>query len=508
MSPEAAAQLREERAADDKPRRYGLWIDHAWIHPAGGELIEGIDPTTERVWYTAPNANAEDVDAAVTSAGRALRSPEWRDLTQTARGSLLRRLADVVADRVDEFARLETLDVGKLLRETTGQAKRVPAFFHYYAGIADKIQGDVIPGGKPDLLNYTLREPIGVVGAIVPWNSPVQLAAMKLAPALACGNTVVIKPSEHASASLLELMPLFEEAGFPPGVVNLVTGDGRAGAALTEHPGVNKVAFTGGTEAGRKVAVSAASHFARTTLELGGKSPQLIFEDADPADVAMGLLAGIFAAGGQTCVAGSRAFVHAEIYDEVCQRVVDRTKSVRVGDPLEDATDLGPLAIEAQRDKVERYVKLGLEEQATLRAGGERPSDRSTGWFFQPTVFSEVSNEMRLAQEEIFGPVLGIGRFESDEEAVRIANDTPYGLAAGVWTRNLARAHTVARNLDAGTVWINTYRSLSPLSPFGGFKDSGIGKENGTEAIHEYTRVKSVWVNLSTEPIGDPFVGR
>jgi (Z)-2-((N-methylformamido)methylene)-5-hydroxybutyrolactone dehydrogenase len=303
-------------------------------------------------------------------------------------------------------------------------------------------------------------------------------------------------------------MALFEEAGFPPGVVNLITGDGRAGAALTEHPGIDKVAFTGGTEAGRKVAVSAASHFAQTTLELGGKSPQLIFEDADPADVAMGLLAGIFAAGGQTCVAGSRAFVHAEIYDEVCQRVVDRTKSVRVGDPLEDATDLGPLAIEAQRDKVERYVKLGLEEQATLRTGGERPSDRPTGWFFQPTVFSEVSNEMRLAQEEIFGPVLGIGRFESDEEAVRIANDTPYGLAAGVWTRDLARAHTVARNLDAGTVWINTYRSLSPLSPFGGFKDSGFGKENGTEVIHEYTRVKSVWVNLSTEPIGDPFVGR
>jgi aldehyde dehydrogenase (NAD+) len=319
---------------------------------------------------------------------------------------------------------------------------------------------------------------------------------------------VVVKPSEHASASLLELMPIFEEAGFPAGVVNLVTGDGATGAALTEHPGVDKVAFTGGTEAGRKVAVSAAGHFARATLELGGKSPQLVFADADAENVAMGLLAGIFAAGGQTCVAGSRAFVHADLYDEVCERVVTRAESVRVGDPLEAETDLGPLAIEAQRDRVEHYVGLGISEEATLRAGGRRPDEPAEGWFYLPTVFSEVRNDMTLAREEIFGPVLGIGRFEDDDEAVRIANDTPYGLAAGVWTRDLARAHTVASRLDAGTVWINTYRSLSPLSPFGGFKDSGIGKENGTEVIHEYTRVKSVWVNLSTERIGDPFVGR
>jgi acyl-CoA reductase-like NAD-dependent aldehyde dehydrogenase len=502
----SATQVRAEATGELRP--YGLYIDGAWVEPSGDEAFEGIDPTTGKPWYSAPIATPEDVDRAVRAARAALVSPAWRDLTQTQRGALLRRLADLVSDRVEELARVETLDNGKLLRETTGQARRAPQFFYYYGGLADKILGDVIPGGKPDLLNYTLREPVGVVGAIVPWNSPLQLAAMKLAPALACGNTVVLKPSEHASASLLELMPMFEEAGFPPGVVNLVTGAGETGAALTGHPGVDKVAFTGGTEAGRKVAVSAASHLARATLELGGKSPQLVFEDADPANVAMGMLAGIFAAGGQTCVAGSRAFVHASLYDEVCERVVERTRSVRVGDPLEDGTDLGPLAIEAQRDKVEHYVKLGIEEKATLRAGGERPKDGPPGWFYLPTVFSDVDNEMALVREEIFGPVLGIGRFEDDEEAIRIANDTPFGLAAGVWTQNLSRAHTVASRLDAGTVWINTYRSLSPLSPFGGFKDSGFGKENGTDVIHEYTRTKSVWVNLSTEPIGDPFVGR
>jgi aldehyde dehydrogenase (NAD+) len=487
-------------------RAYGHWIDGAWVEPAGA-IFEGLDPTTAKRWYTAADATAEEVDRAVKAARAALENPAWRDLTQTQRGALLRKLADRIGESVDDLARVETLDNGKLLRETTGQVKRVPEFFYYYGGIADKILGDVIPGNKPELLNYTLREPIGVVAGIIPWNSPLQLAAMKLAPALATGCTMVLKPSEHASASLLELMPMFDVVGVPPGVVNLVTGGGPTGAALVEHPGVDKVAFTGGTEAGRKVAVAAAEHLAETTLELGGKSPQLVFEDADPNNVAMGMLAGIFAAGGQTCVAGSRAFIHASLYDEVCELVADRAEKVRVGDPLSDDTDLGPLAVEAQREKVERYVGIGLEE-AKLRAGGKRPEGMPDGWFYEPTVFSEVNNNMRLAREEIFGPVLAVGRFEDDDEAVRIANDTPYGLAAGVWTQNLSRAHTVASKLDAGTVWINTYRSLSPLSPFGGFKDSGMGKENGTDAVLEYTRVKSVWVNLDTSPIGDPFVGR
>jgi aldehyde dehydrogenase (NAD+) len=491
-----------------KPKSYSHFIDGQWVESDGEETFAGVNPATGDAWYTAPVGTSADIDRAVRTARRALEDSAWRDTTQTERGALLRRFADLMLERVGEFARIETLDNGKLLRETTGQAKRVPAFFHYYGGLADKILGDVIPGNKPELLNYTRREPIGVVAAIVPWNSPLQLAAMKLAPALACGNTVVLKPSEHASASLLELMPLFEEAGFPPGVVNLVTGGGRTGAALVEHPQVAKVAFTGGTEAGRRVAVGAASHFASATLELGGKSPQLVFEDADPSGAAMGILAGIFAAAGQTCVAGSRAFVHDSLYDEVVERIARRTGEVRVGDPLDLSTEIGPLAIEQQRDRVEQYVASALEDGARLAAGGRRPADFPRGFYFEPTVFAEVTNDMRVAREEIFGPVLGIGRFSNDAEALALANDSSYALAAGVWTNNLQRAHRMAEQLEAGTVWINTYRTLTPLSPFGGFKDTGGGKENGTDVIHSYTRVKSVWVNLSTAPIEDPFVGR
>jgi aldehyde dehydrogenase (NAD+) len=489
-------------------RTYRHYIDGDWVDPAEGEYFQSFNPATGEAWYRAATGTRADVDRAVAAARRALTAPAWWDLSQTERGKLLRRLGELIGERAEELARTEVLDNGKLIREMRVQLRRLPDWYEYFAGIADKVEGRVIPGARRDILNYTLREPVGVVGAIVPWNSPLLLTAFKLAPALAVGNTIVVKPSEHTSASMLELVALIEEAGFPSGVVNVVTGAGQTGALLAEHPGVDKIAFTGGTETGRAVGRAAAGHLARVTLELGGKSPQLIFPDADAAAATVGVVAGIFAAGGQTCVAGSRTFVHASLYDEVLERVRERARAIRIGDPLDDETDLGPLALLEQLRKVERYVASGLDEGATLVTGGTPPDPERPGWFFTPTVFADVTNDMTIAREEIFGPVLALMRFADEEEAIRLANDTSYGLAAGIWTRDLGRAHRVAARLDAGTVWINTYRSLSPQSPFGGFKGSGIGKENGFEVIHEYTRVKSVWVNTSDAPPDDPFVPR
>ncbi|MFJ8782107.1 MULTISPECIES: aldehyde dehydrogenase [unclassified Streptomyces] len=489
--------------------RHQHYIAGEWTAPASGEYFESVNPTTGRPWYEAADGTAEDIDRAVKAARTAFEDPRWRDLSQTGRGRLLRNLAELIGENAAELARTETLDNGKLLREMRAQLAGLPEYFHYYAGLADKIHGEVIPGASRDLLNYTLREPVGVVGAITPWNSPLLLTATKLAPALAAGNTVVVKPSEHTSASLLALAPLFEQAGFPPGVVNVVTGYGAtAGAPLTEHRDVAKVTFTGSTETGRRIARTCADRFVRCTLELGGKSPNIVFPDADLPSAAMGVVAGIFAAAGQTCVAGSRVLVHRDVYDEILERVTARAASIRIGDPLEDTTELGPLALADQLAKVESYVELGLSEGGKVVCGGARPVTGLGGWFYSPTVFTGTDNSMRICQEEIFGPVATVMPFASEEEALAIANDTVYGLAAGVWTRDVNRVHRMAARLEAGTVWANTYRSMSPMSPRSGFRSSGTGVEHGTEVIREYTRLKSVWVNTSEEPVGDPFVLR
>ncbi|GEB50049.1 aldehyde dehydrogenase [Streptomyces cacaoi] len=492
--------------------RHDHYIAGSWVPPAAGTYLPSVNPATGAVWYETARGDAEDARRAVEAAAAAFSDPAWRDLPQPRRGALLRRVAELIGEHAEELARTETLDNGKLLTEMRAQLASLPEYFHFYAGLADKPHGQTVPAARREILNYTVREPLGVVVAITPWNSPLLLTATKIAPALAAGNTVVVKPSEHTSASLLGLVPLFEKAGFPPGVVNVVTGYGdEIGGPLTEDPRVAKVSFTGSTATGSRIAASCASRFVRTTLELGGKSPNIVFDDANVADAATGVVAGVFAAAGQTCVAGSRVFAHRAVYDEVVERVADKARSLRLGDPLDPGTQLGPLAIESQRDRVEEYVRLGRSEGARIVTGEQRPdagSGLADGFYYRPTVFVDAANTMRLCQEEIFGPVVAVMPFDTEDELVALANGTEYGLAAGVWTRDLARAHRVSARLDAGTVWVNTYRSMSPMSPRSGFKSSGMGIEHGTEAMDEYTRLKSVWINTDEGPADDPFVLR
>ncbi|MBY8857150.1 aldehyde dehydrogenase [Nocardia sp. CA2R105] len=479
------------------------------VAPESGEYFDSTNPANRETLYQAARGNAADIQRAVAAARAAFEDPRWRDLSQTRRGRLLRRLGDLIGENAEELARMEVLDNGKLLREMRGQLGTVPEYYYYYAGLADKIHGEVVPASDRRVLNYTLREPLGVVGAITPWNSPLTLTTSKLAPALAVGNTVVVKPSEYTSRTALRLAELALEAGFPEGVVNVVTGFGaEAGQALVDHPDLAKISFTGSTATGARIAAATARRFIGSTLELGGKSPNIVFEDANVANAAMGVVAGIFAAAGQTCIAGSRVFAQRAVYDELLERVTERAKTIRIGDPLDAETELGPLAFEDQRDKVAGYVDLGRSEGARVLTGGRASDGGLGGYFYEPTILVDVHNDMRVVREEIFGPVVAIMRFDTEDEVVRLANDTDYGLAAGVWTANLARAHRMAGRLDAGTVWVNTYRAMSPMSPRQGFKSSGVGIEHGTETVKEYTRLKSVWINTSEDPVADPFTMR
>ena len=490
--------------------RLPLFIDGAYRPAESGHRLESFDPSNGQAWYQAADGGAGDIDAAVRAATGALCDPAWRDLSQSDRGRLLYRLAELIASNAEALAEIETRDNGKLLREMRAQLTYLPDYYRYFAGMADKIQGDVIPINKPETLNFTLREPLGVVGIIVPWNSPLYMMSCTLAPCLAVGNTVVVKPSEHTSASALAFARLVKDAGFPDGVVNIVTGHGHtAGDALTRHPGVAKIAFTGGTETGRKVAVNAGRRLVPCNLELGGKSPHVVFADADLERAVSGIVAGIFAAAGQTCIAGSRCFVESAVHDEVVDRLRARTERIRIGHPRDAATQIGPLALKAQLEKVARYVAFGQEDGARLVAGGKQPGrpELDGGWYFEPTVFADVTNDMRIARDEIFGPVAGVLRFSDEAELIAQANDTAYGLASGIWTKDIDRALRFARRIEAGTVWVNTYRSPSMMSPAGGFKESGYGKHNGFEAVREYSRLKSVIIDHSGAA-QDPFVMR
>jgi (Z)-2-((N-methylformamido)methylene)-5-hydroxybutyrolactone dehydrogenase len=490
--------------------RYQMYIDGRWTDSASAGTFETENPFTGQPWALIPRGNAEDVDRAVRAAHRAFSSGEWRAMTHSRRGALLRRLGDLITEHSAALAETEVRDNGKLYAEMSAQTAYMAQWYHYFGGLADKIEGAVIPTDKAETFNYTRYEPLGVVAAIVPWNSPLLLTSWKLAPALAAGNTVVIKPSEYTSASVLEFMKLVEEAGFPPGVVNVVTGfGGDVGAPLIEHPLVAKVAFTGSDATGQRVYEAAARGMKRVSLELGGKSPNIVFDDADVENAIKGVISGIFAATGQTCIAGSRLLVQRSIHRDFVERLVAFAQSARMGNPMSLETQIGPVTNRPQFDKILHYIDVAKSEGAVAVLGGARATrpECGDGWFVEPTIFDGVHNRMRIAQEEVFGPVLAVIPFDDEEDAIAIANDVAYGLAAGVWTQNMRRALTMAERLQAGTIWINTYRAISYMSPFGGYKRSGIGRESGQDAIKEYLQVKSVWISTATT-VANPFIQR
>ncbi|WP_306110427.1 MULTISPECIES: aldehyde dehydrogenase [Roseovarius] len=473
-----------------------------------GETFASFDPATGKEWSRIADATTEEVDAAVMAARAALKKPSWRDISQSERGALLGRLSELVSENADRLARLETRDNGKLFREMQALANAVALGLRYFAGMADKVEGTTIPVNKPDMLNFTIREPIGVIATIVPWNSPLLLLNRAMAPCLALGNTMVVKPSEHASAAVMAIAELVKEAGFPEGVFNVVTGYGSTvGDTLVRHPEVDKVDFTGGPATGRIIAKSAAENLTQTALELGGKSPHIVCEDADLDRAVNGVVSGIFAAGGQTCVAGSRCLVHESIYDEVLHRLSERANAIRIGSPDDDTTQLGPLALWAQVEKVGQFVETAKAEGARLISGGGRPEGMGDGWYVEPTIFADVTNEMTLGRDEVFGPVLGVMPFSDEDDMIDKANDTRFGLAAGIWTDDMNRAMRFMRRIEAGMVWINTYRSPSMMSPSGGFKESGYGKHNGFAAIEEFSRIKTVVIDYSGQT-QDSFVMR
>jgi (Z)-2-((N-methylformamido)methylene)-5-hydroxybutyrolactone dehydrogenase len=495
-------QAATETATQEK---FTMLVGDQWCEARDGRNFESINPYSGLPWATVPHGGVEDVDAAVCAARKALEGP-WGSMSATARGDIVRRLADLISDNAEDLALLETRDNGKVIRETRGQVAGLPAIYHYFAGAADKIEGRTYNPPQTNFFAYSQKRPVGVVAAILPWNSPLYLLANKLAPALAAGCTFIAKPAEQTPASTLAFARLALEAGLPPGVFNVVTGDGETGAALVRHEGVDKVTFTGSTETGKRVMQSAANHLAAVTLELGGKSPNIVFPDADLDAAVNGIVAGIFAATGQTCIAGSRVLVARDVAAEVVARVAERAAGIRMGNPLDMETEMGPIAFQEQLDKVSGYVQGAIADGATVEYGGGRPSEAglSQGYFHEPTVLTGVTNDMRVAREEIFGPVASFLTFDTEEEAVRIANDTSFGLAAGVWTKDVQRAHRVAGQLDAGTVWVNAYRTLAYNVPYGGFKQSGIGREYGLEGLEEYLETKSVWVELSGQT-RDPF---
>lgn len=487
---------------------YDMLIDGAWVQASDGATFDSTDPSTGKVWAQIPEATAADVDRAVRAAEHAMRGGPWSEMTPTARGKTLRKLSDLMAEHSEALGRVETRDTGKMFKETRWQSTYIAEYYHFFAGAADKIAGETLPIDKPDMFVFTDREPLGVVAAVIPWNSQMFLSAVKIAPALAAGNAIVLKASEHASAPLLEFGKLVAEAGIPDGVVNIVTGHADpCGKALTSHPLVARVAFTGGPVAAAHVIRNSAENFAEVSLELGGKSPFIVFEDADLESAVNGSVAGIFGASGQSCVAGSRLIVQDTIADEFLARMTAIAEKIRIGDPQADKTEMGPLCTAGQMTHIEAQIAKARDEGATVLTGGARP-DTLDGLYFQPTIIDCPRPDLTIVDTELFGPVLSVLRFKDEAEALALANDTKHGLAAGIFTKDSARALRMSRRVRAGIIWVNTYRAISPVAAFGGEKTSGHGREAGFQAVYDYTRPKTVWMNMSDDPIANPFQPR
>jgi acyl-CoA reductase-like NAD-dependent aldehyde dehydrogenase len=486
---------------------FQLYINGEFCASEGGVTFESLDPSTGKVWALMPKASAADTDRAVRSAYAAFNAGPWPAMTATARGKLLYKLAELVARDATLIGELETRDTGKVIRETKAVTGYVAEFYRYFAGLADKIEGATLPIDKPDLEVSTKREPLGVVAAVVPWNSQMFLTSTKLGPALAVGNTVVLKASEDGPAPLLHFARLVHEAGFPAGVVNIITGLGPdCGQVLTSHPLVARVAFTGGPDTARHVVRNTAANFAVTTLELGGKSPVVVFDDANLDSALNGVIAGIWGATGQSCVAGSRLLIHESIHNAFVAKLAKRAGEIKIGPPLDMATEIGPLATLRQLQRAEKLIADSIAAGAILVTGGKARSGE--GYYFEPTILLAPSAELPCVREEFFGPVLSVLKFKTEDEAVELANGTNYAFAAGVFTQNLGRAHRLSKKIRAGVVWVNTYRAISPIVPLGGNGYTGYGREAGLDSIRDYTRTKSIWINTSDVPMADPFVMR
>ncbi|MGE3149098.1 MAG: aldehyde dehydrogenase [Pseudorhodoplanes sp.] len=490
-------------------KRFQMLIDNKWVDAEGGKVFESVNPANGQPWALIPNASAADVDRAVRSAHRAFTEGPWARMLPQERAKYIRKLADLIVANSEEFGRMETIDTGKLLKETRWQANYLAGYYNYFAGLADHIEGAILPVDKQDMAVFTLREPLGVVAAIVPWNSQLFLTSVKLGPALAMGNTVVIKASEHASAAMLTFGRLIVEAGFPEGVVNIISGLAEpCGRTLTSHPLVDRVSFTGGPETARHIVRNSADNLAQVSLELGGKSPMMVFEDADLESTTNSVIAGNFGASGQSCAAGSRVYLQEKIADRFLEGLVSRARQIRIGDPLEEDTQMGPLATERQLTHIEKVVGRAVEQGAKVLHGGRRPSSHNSGYYYEPTILDVPDHKLEVVHTELFGPVMSVLRFRDEDEMLRLANDSKYGFAAGIFTQSGARQWRIAKGLRAGIIYVNCYRMVSPVVEFGGFKSSGYGREGGAQAIYDYTRAKSVWVNTSTEPVANPFVMR